>query len=159
MNITDDELENAAKALKKLKEAPDGIEQKLWPFMSVTTYARIIKGELCGLCLIELSPQLGKISTCKECANIKEKNPPPPAIGDVFHGPPISHGSPVFKNTPGRYYVRAIVDAEEDPEFGWLYQIVFRLYTRHKGWRYIIEDGFVMGTGQYKKISKGKRAR
>jgi hypothetical protein len=84
------------------------------------------------------------------------KNPPPPEIGDVFEGPPI--GMP-FKR--GLYYVRAIVDVEpeEDPDYGWIYQVVFRFYSKRKGWRYEIRDSFAIGMGLYKKINKRKSAR
>lgn len=86
------------------------------------------------------------------------KNPPPPEIDDVFHGPEIGHGKPVRRMVPGRYYVRAIVDVEgEDPNDGWIYHVVFRFYTRHKGWRYEIVSSHALGVGLYKKVSKRKR--
>lgn len=78
---------------------------------------------------------------------MSEKNPPPPKVGDVFYGPPI--GAP-FK--PGKYHVRAIVDIEgEHPTYGWIYHVVFRFYSRRKGWRYEIRDSFALGVGLYTK--------
>jgi hypothetical protein len=85
------------------------------------------------------------------------KNPPPPEVGDVFEGPEIGHGVPVRTMRKGRYYVRAVVDAFEDDEYGWIYQVVFRFHTRHKGWRYEIVSAHAIGLGLYRKISKAKR--
>lgn len=83
-------------------------------------------------------------------------NPPPPAVGDVFEGPWIGHGTPKLEMKPGKYYVRAVVDAEENATYGWLYYVVFRYYTRHKGWRYEIKNAHDIGLGLYKKVSKRK---
>lgn len=86
------------------------------------------------------------------------KNPAPPEIGDVFKGPPIGHGSPVYSGKPGKYHVRAVVDIEgEDPTYGWIYQVVFRYYTRHKGWRYEIKNSHDIGLGLYSRINKRTR--
>jgi hypothetical protein len=84
-------------------------------------------------------------------------NPPPPAVGDVFEGPSIGHGHPRLDTRKGRYYVRAVVDAEEHPEYGWLYEVVFCFWTRHKGWRYTLVDSFSFGFEMYRKISKSRR--
>lgn len=85
------------------------------------------------------------------------KNPPPPEVDDVFEGPEIGHGQPIRTGRRGLYYVRAVVDAEEDSEYGWLYQVVFRFYSRRKGWRYMIVDSHALGIGLYKKINKRRR--
>jgi len=82
------------------------------------------------------------------------KNPPPPEVGNVFRGPPIGHGHPQFSGKTGLYYVRAVVDVEEVSEDGWSYQVVFRFFTRNKGWRYVIEDAYAFGYEKYKKINK-----
>lgn len=82
-------------------------------------------------------------------------NPRPPNVGDVFSGPEIGHGVPTRTGTPGKYYVRAVVDVEgEDPTYGWIYHVVLRCYTRHKGWRYAVVDSFAFGAGLYKPLSK-----
>ncbi len=82
------------------------------------------------------------------------KNPPPPEIGDVFEGPRIGHGTPQLPAKNGLYYVRAVVDVEpeEHPDYGWIYQVVFRFYTRHKGWRYEIKSSHDIGLGLYKNL-------
>jgi len=85
------------------------------------------------------------------------KNPPPPEIGDVFLGPEIGHGHPVRTGKPGKYYVRAVVDTEEDDTYGWEYQVVLRFYTRHKGWRYEIISAHSIGVGLYKKLERRAR--
>jgi len=88
-----------------------------------------------------------------------DKNPSPPEIGDVFEGPAIGHGTPKLVFRPGKYYVRAIVDAEEDPTYGWLYYVVFRFYTRNKGWRYEIKSAHDIGLGLYRKVNKRRPQR
>lgn len=85
------------------------------------------------------------------------KNPPPPAIDDVFEGPEIGHGKPVRTGRKGKYYVRAVVDPFEDKEYGWIYQVVFRFYTRNKGWRYEIVSAHAIGLGLYTQVSKKTR--
>jgi len=78
------------------------------------------------------------------------KNPPPPAVGDVFKGPRTNS-----RKTHGTYHVRAIVDNEgEDPEYGWMYQVVFRFWSPRKGWRYQVEDASALGVGLYKRQSR-----
>jgi hypothetical protein len=76
------------------------------------------------------------------------RNPPPPAVGDVFRGPAAG------LKTRALYYVRAIVDHEEDDEYDHLYQIVFRYYSQRKGWRYVVESAFGIGMGLYVKVNK-----
>lgn len=92
---------------------------------------------------------------------MSSKAPPPPAIGTVYEGPIIGHGKPKVRLRPGRYYVRAIVDPEEEehPDYGWLYWIVFRFYTRHKGWRYEITHSSAIAVGLYKKAKRQPKAR
>jgi len=82
---------------------------------------------------------------------VSPKAPPPPKIGTVFYGPMIGDGTPRLRMRPGRYQVRAIVDLEEkeDSNYGWLYWVVFRFYTRHKGWRYEITHSSAIAVGLY----------
>jgi hypothetical protein len=85
---------------------------------------------------------------------VRAKNPPPPAIGDVYDGPRLSP-------RPTRYHVRAIVDNEgEDAEYGWIYQVVFRFWSPRKGWRYEVVSSHALGAGLYKarRRSPSKRA-
>jgi len=86
-------------------------------------------------------------------------NPPPPRVGEVFSGPEIGHGGPARSGRPGKYYVRAVVDAEECPQYGWEYQVVLRFWTRKHGggWRYEIIDAHAFGLGTYKRIGWGRR--
>jgi len=46
---------------------------------------------------------------------MSEPNPPPPKVGDTYY-------HKVRKLYRGKYHVRAIVDAEKDKEYGWLYK-------------------------------------
>jgi hypothetical protein len=81
---------------------------------------------------------------------MRDKNPPPPKVGDKYNGPRLSH-------RPTTYHVRAIVDNEgEDPDFGWLYQVVFRFYSPRKGWRYLVEASHALGVGLYTKVASKK---
>lgn len=82
------------------------------------------------------------------------RNPPPPAVGDVFEGPEIGHGVPVRTGEKGLYEVRAVVDHEEDAEYDHVYQVVFRFWHRKKGWRYIVESAFGIGMGMYVRTKK-----
>lgn len=89
-------------------------------------------------------------------------NPPPPEVGDVFRGPEIGYGRPVRTGRQGKYYVRAVVDAEEHPEYGWVYEVVFRFWSlKHGGgWKYELVSAHAIGLGMYVKISKlSKRKR
>lgn len=91
----------------------------------------------------------------------------PPAnliqIDDVFHGPPIGHGNPKVeldsngKPKKGCYYVRAIIDPWDHPEYGPQYQIVFRFYTRNKGWCYMIENSSAIAFDLFKPAGKAKK--
>ena len=85
------------------------------------------------------------------------RNPPPPAVGDVFEGPPIGHGGSRMTVKKGLYYVRAIVDHEKDDEYDHMYQIVFRFFSQRKGWRYEVVSAFAIGVGLYVKVSKERR--
>lgn len=86
---------------------------------------------------------------------MSDKNPPPPAIGTKFHGPRVSQ-----TQMKGTYHVRAIVDNEgEDPDFGWMYQIVFRFWIPRKGWRYEIVTAHALGIGVYTKARSRKKAK
>jgi hypothetical protein len=85
---------------------------------------------------------------------MRDKNPLPPAIGDVFKGPRVG-----LHSKAGTYHVRAIVDNEgEDPEYGWMYQVVFRFWSPRKGWRYEIVDASALGVGLYKKMRSKRKA-
>ena len=87
---------------------------------------------------------------------MRTQNPPPPEVGDVFTGPEIGHGKPIMTGKAGKYYVRAVVDAEEHPEYGWLYEVVFRFWSLKYGggWRYELVNAHRFGFGEFKKVSK-----
>lgn len=73
------------------------------------------------------------------------KCPPPPSVGDIFDGPRIKDTQLV-----GKYHVRAVVDNEgEDPNWGWIYQVVFR-YRVGDRWCYEIVSSHTIAVGLYK---------
>lgn len=84
---------------------------------------------------------------------METKNPVPPKVGDVFTGPPTqSNGK------RGVYHVRAVVDYEgEDSDYGHIYHVVFRFWSRRKGWRYEVVSSHSIGVGLYRKKSRARK--
>ena len=77
------------------------------------------------------------------------KGPRTPKVGEIFLGPEIGQGEPVRAGEPGRYEVRAIVDAEEYEDG--FYQVVFRYWTKKRGWRYEVVSSSTIAAGLYRK--------
>lgn len=69
------------------------------------------------------------------------QNPVPPAVGSFL----LRKGK---GKRLDRYEIRAVVDVQVDPVYGWSYYIVAR-YKEGRRMRYTLIDSFELGTGLY----------
>lgn len=82
------------------------------------------------------------------------RNPPPPEVGARFTkrgGELRINGRPYRKVV---YEVRAVVDPQEDEEYGWIYEMVFRFWSPRKGYCYMLVNSLALGMNMYIPVRK-----